>query len=147
VELSLFLREGVWGEQRLGALILNLVDSEGGCWALSLLAALPPGNSPGTHWIRGWAGPRACLDVLEERKISYPWQDLSTGLSGTGVRPYTDCATVAHDDDDDDDSGLCLFTCSLNRLVSNYIKKYQHTKPRQKQKKTNMTIKLIKSGS
>jgi len=49
VKLSLSLREGVWEEQRLAALIFNLVYSEGWCSALSLLAALPPGNNPGTH--------------------------------------------------------------------------------------------------
>jgi hypothetical protein len=26
-----------------------------------------PGNNPGTHWIGGWVGPRAGLDVLEKR--------------------------------------------------------------------------------
>ena len=25
-------------------------------------AALPPGKTPGTHWIRGWVGPRAGVD-------------------------------------------------------------------------------------
>ena len=25
-------------------------------------------NEPGTHWIGGLAGPRACLDILEKRK-------------------------------------------------------------------------------
>jgi hypothetical protein len=24
----------------------------------------------GTHWIGGWAGPRACLDTVDNRKIS-----------------------------------------------------------------------------
>jgi hypothetical protein len=33
-------------------------------------AALPPGErTPGTHWIGGWVGLRAGLDVVEERKI------------------------------------------------------------------------------
>jgi hypothetical protein len=32
-------------------------------------AALPPEEiGPGTHWIGGWAGPRAGLDVVEKRK-------------------------------------------------------------------------------
>jgi hypothetical protein len=30
-------------------------------------AALPPGEvGPGTHWIGGWVGPRAGLDVVEK---------------------------------------------------------------------------------
>jgi hypothetical protein len=30
---------------------------------------LPPGKDPGTHWIRGWVGPRAGLDAVAKRKI------------------------------------------------------------------------------
>jgi hypothetical protein len=34
---------------------------------LHALAALPPGErAPGTHWIRGWVGPRAGLDDMKE---------------------------------------------------------------------------------
>jgi hypothetical protein len=29
---------------------------------------------PGTHWIGGWAGPRAGLDAVEKRKIPSPYQ-------------------------------------------------------------------------
>jgi hypothetical protein len=33
-------------------------------------AVLLPGvRAPGTHWIRGWVGPRADLDVVAKRKI------------------------------------------------------------------------------
>jgi hypothetical protein len=30
------------------------------------------GNSPGTHWIGGWVGPRAVLDAVVKRKIPSP---------------------------------------------------------------------------
>jgi hypothetical protein len=33
-------------------------------------AALPTGETaPGTHWLGGWVGPIADLDVMEKRKI------------------------------------------------------------------------------
>jgi hypothetical protein len=33
-------------------------------------AAFPPGKSEhGTHWIEGWMGPRADLDLVVKRKI------------------------------------------------------------------------------
>jgi hypothetical protein len=34
------------------------------------------GKEPGTNWIGGWEGPRADLDVLETRKISFPYRHL-----------------------------------------------------------------------
>jgi hypothetical protein len=37
---------------------------------LHALAALPPRETaPDTHWIGGWVGPRAVLDVVVKRKI------------------------------------------------------------------------------
>jgi hypothetical protein len=34
--------------------------------------ALPPRErAPGTHWIGGWVGPRAVLDAVVQRKISF----------------------------------------------------------------------------
>jgi hypothetical protein len=36
----------------------------------------------GTHWIRGWVGPRAGLDEVENRKISCPYRESSPGRSG-----------------------------------------------------------------
>jgi hypothetical protein len=43
---------------------------------LHALAALPPGKEPlDTHWIRGWVGPRAVLDMVVKRKIPSPcWE-------------------------------------------------------------------------
>jgi len=32
----------------------------------------PRGRAPGTHWIRGWVGPRAGLDAVVKRKIPNP---------------------------------------------------------------------------
>jgi hypothetical protein len=45
-------------------------------------AALPPGKQPpGTHWIGGWVGPRACLDDLDKRKF--------LTLPGLELRPFS----------------------------------------------------------
>jgi hypothetical protein len=35
-------------------------------------AALSSGNNPGTHWLGGWVGPRAGLDLLEKKKYVVP---------------------------------------------------------------------------
>jgi hypothetical protein len=49
-------------------------------------SALHPGRSttgkqPDTDWIKGWVSPRARLDILEKRKISFPWRDSNPGRS------------------------------------------------------------------
>jgi hypothetical protein len=39
---------------------------------------LPPKEGePGTHWIRGWVGPRAVLDAVVKRKIPSPRRELN----------------------------------------------------------------------
>jgi hypothetical protein len=35
---------------------------------LHALAALTPGRAPGTHWIGGWMGLKASLDVVGKKK-------------------------------------------------------------------------------
>jgi hypothetical protein len=45
-------------------------------------AALSPEKRvPLNHWILvgGWVGPRSSLDVLEERKVSFPRRDPNSG--------------------------------------------------------------------
>jgi len=34
-------------------------------------------GSAGTHWTGGWVGRGARLDVLEERNVCYPCQELN----------------------------------------------------------------------
>jgi hypothetical protein len=34
-------------------------------------AAFSPGKAPDTHWIGGWVSPRAVMDAVVKRKISY----------------------------------------------------------------------------
>jgi hypothetical protein len=48
---------------------------------LYALAALPPGGkAPSTHFILGWAGPRAGLDAVKYIKISCPCWESNPGL-------------------------------------------------------------------
>jgi hypothetical protein len=67
-----------------GVLVSNL-DSETGYFFLRIFVTsalggtefsdsqhcriTPEGRPPGTHWIGGWVGPRAGLDVMEKRKV------------------------------------------------------------------------------
>jgi hypothetical protein len=44
---------------------------------------------PGTHWVRGWLGPRAGLDAMEKKKI-FP-------LPGIGPRPPNPCTGLYTD--------------------------------------------------
>jgi len=47
----------------------------------AMKVALPLGKNTSTHWIGGWVGPRASLDVLEKIKIPCPYKDLNPGPS------------------------------------------------------------------
>jgi hypothetical protein len=48
-------------------------------------------RDPGTHWIGGWVGPRAVLDVVVKRKIPSPYQE-SNPITPI-VQPITQCYT------------------------------------------------------
>jgi hypothetical protein len=80
VKLSLcFLTEhhamAYWGNGGIAPRILDL----GTRWRRGQLhtpVALPPRKEPpGTHWIVGWVGPRAGLDLVMKRKIPCPCPD------------------------------------------------------------------------
>jgi hypothetical protein len=45
--------------------------------------------------IGGWIGPTASLDILEKRKISFPYQDLNPGLINPYPSRYTNYTTLA----------------------------------------------------
>jgi hypothetical protein len=47
-------------------------------WLASSLVALPREKSPGIHWIRGWVRPRALLDTMEEKQISFSSQEINS---------------------------------------------------------------------
>jgi hypothetical protein len=65
-------------EWRYSSTILNLGTR--GEWSDSRLGRFTPWEIvPGTHWIGGWVGPRAGLDAMEKRKISFPCWESNPG--------------------------------------------------------------------
>jgi hypothetical protein len=58
-----------WGSGGIAPHILR----PGGEWSASRLGRFTPGErAPSTHWIGGWVGPRAVLDMVVKRKIPSP---------------------------------------------------------------------------
>lgn len=47
----------------------------------ALATLLPEEVAPGTHYREDWAAPRAGLDVIEKRNISFPYPELNPGYS------------------------------------------------------------------
>jgi hypothetical protein len=60
-------------------------------------AALPLGRAPGTHWIRGWVGPRTVLNAVVKRKIPSPRRESNprTLIVQPVAQRYTDWAITA----------------------------------------------------
>jgi len=55
---------------------------DGGEWTASRSSRFTTRErAPGTHWIRGWVGPRACLDAVVKRKIPSPCRDSNSRAS------------------------------------------------------------------
>jgi hypothetical protein len=62
-----------WRYSSTHSLILAL---DGGEWSASRPGRFNPSErAPGTHWIGGWVGPRAVLDVVVKRKIPSPCRE------------------------------------------------------------------------
>jgi hypothetical protein len=60
---------------------------DGGEWSVSRPGgALPGERAPGTHWTRGWVGPRAGPDTEATGKILSPLPQIETPSSGRPVR-------------------------------------------------------------
>jgi hypothetical protein len=55
-------------------------------------AALHLEENPVTPWIWGWVGPRACLELLEKRKIPVPSQTMNRKTSSLQPIRNTDLA-------------------------------------------------------
>jgi hypothetical protein len=60
-------------------------------------ALIPRERVSGTHWIGGWAGPRAVLDAVVKRKIPSPQRESNprTPIVQPVAQRYTDRAITA----------------------------------------------------
>jgi hypothetical protein len=53
---------------------------DAGEWSASRPGRFIPGErAPSTHWITGWMGPRAGLDAVEKKGISFSCQKSNPG--------------------------------------------------------------------
>jgi hypothetical protein len=72
---------------------------DGGEWSASRPNRFNPRErAPSTHWIRGWMGPRAGLDIVSRRKIPGPRRESNPDhpiVQPVGSR-YTDWDIPAH---------------------------------------------------
>jgi hypothetical protein len=68
-----------WESGGIAPLVLTSA-LDGGEWSASRLGRFTPRErSPSTHWIGGWVGSRAVLDVVVKRKIpSHCWESNSS---------------------------------------------------------------------
>jgi hypothetical protein len=68
-----------WKRMKEWSFTSTIRDSvlDGGEWSASYTGRF----TPGTHWIRGWLGPRAALKGVEWRKIFFPQPGIETQTS------------------------------------------------------------------
>jgi len=65
---------------------------DGGEWSASLSSLfIPKETAPGTHWVGGWVGSRAVLDVVVKREIHRPSWESNPRIPI--VQPITQCYT------------------------------------------------------
>jgi hypothetical protein len=70
----------------------------GGEWSASRPGRFTPKErTPDTHWIGGWVGPRAVLEVVVKWKIPSPSRKSNpiTPIFQSVAQPYTDWAITA----------------------------------------------------
>jgi hypothetical protein len=88
-------RIGEWRYSSTHSLTSALDGDE---WSASCPSLFTPkGRAPATHWIGGWVGPRAVLDMVVKRKIPSPCQELNhrTLIVQPIAQCYTDWAIMA----------------------------------------------------
>jgi hypothetical protein len=90
--------EGVLGELRYSSTHSLTSAIDGGEWSASCPGRFTPRErSSGTHWIRGWVGPRAILDAVVKRKIPSPRRESNprNPIFQPVAQRYTDWAIAA----------------------------------------------------
>jgi hypothetical protein len=70
--------EGVLGERRYNSTYPLTSALDGGEWSASRPGRfIPREKAPGTHWVGGWVGPKAILDLVLKRIPSPRWESNS----------------------------------------------------------------------
>jgi hypothetical protein len=90
--------EDVLGEWSYSSMHTLTSALDGGEWLASRSGRLTPRErAHGTHWIRGWMGPRAVVDAVVKRKIPSPCQESNprTPIVQPIAQRYTDWAVTA----------------------------------------------------
>jgi hypothetical protein len=89
---------------------------DGGEWSVPCPGRFIPCEIvPGTHWIRGWVGPRASLDIVDKRK------SCSCQVSNPGCLPCSPSLyQLRYPDSIQSSTAMCLYFCQgevLNNRV------------------------------
>jgi hypothetical protein len=90
--------KGVLGERRYSSTHYLTSALDGGEWSSSHPGLFTPrARAPGTHWTRGWVGPRAVLDAVVKRKIPSRRRESNprTPIVQPVAQRYTDWAVTA----------------------------------------------------
>jgi hypothetical protein len=69
----------VWGSGGVAPLFLTSTLDGGERSASRPGLFNPEETASGTHWIGSWVGPRAGMEAVEERKVSFPCPELNHG--------------------------------------------------------------------
>jgi hypothetical protein len=83
-----------WGNGSIAPCIIDLGTTWGWVVSFTLRPLFPGERAPVTHWIGGWVGSRAILDVVVRRKIPRPRRESNprTPIFQPIAQRYTDWA-------------------------------------------------------
>jgi hypothetical protein len=86
-----------WGSGGIATHILDLGTRWRWVVSFTIRQLYPQKKVPGTHWIGGWVGPRAVLDMVVKRKIPiHRWEsNPRTPIVQPVAQRYTDWANTA----------------------------------------------------
>jgi hypothetical protein len=85
------------GEWKYSSTILDLGVRWRWVASFTALPCYPWETAPGTHWTGGWMGPRAGVDIMEKRRVSFPYWESDSGslVVQTSAKLFTDWAVQA----------------------------------------------------